>query len=230
MKNKKAIIRFILLTIVVIIMITLTILAIPYVRKLKNVEYRNEFISKMQSMGIKGGLLLILIGAAQVILAFIPGEIIEIISGIMYGPWMGLLICEIAVTLGSIIVYYLTKFLGKGFTDCLIDTSKYENKFKVLKDPKRVEVLMASYLLFPGLPKDFLAFVAPFTSISLPRFLFINAVARIPSIISSTYFGDSLFSGHFKIALVIYIIEGVLAILGFVFNKQITNLFEKKNT
>lgn len=230
MKNKKSIIiRSIIIFIVVVAMIVLTVIALPYVYRLKDPVYKEEFIVSLQSKGILGALLLILFGIVQVVLAIIPGEILEIISGLMYGPWIGLLICEVGILIGSILVYYLTKVLGKGFANCFLDTDKYQDKFKLLNNSKRVEVLMISYLLFPGLPKDFLAFVAPFTKIGLIRFLIINAIGRIPSILSSTYFGGSLFSGHYKIAVTIYVIEGVLALLGFVFNKQISQLIDKKN-
>ena len=179
-------------------------------------------------MGFRGAMLLIAIGALQVILAVLPGEILEIMAGIMYGPWVGLIICEIGITLGTVIVYFAVKMLGRN-ASLLINTEKYEEKFKVLKDPKRIEILMASFLLFPGLPKDFLAFIAPLTNVKFSRFLIINAIARIPSILTSTYFGGSIFGGNFKIALLIYILEGVLALIGVIFNKQITEKLEKRN-
>lgn len=226
--KKAKIVRIVISIILIIGLIALTIYIFPYFNKLKNLEYRQHFINKLQNMGFRGVMILIAIGALQVILAVLPGEILEIMAGIMYGPWFGLIICEIGITLGTVIVYFAVKMLGRN-ASLLINTEKYEEKFKVLKDPKRIEILMASFLLFPGLPKDFLAFVAPLTNVKFSRFLIINAIARIPSILTSTYFGGSIFSGNFKIALLIYILEGVLALIGVIFNKQITEKLEKRN-
>lgn len=226
--KKAKIVRIVISIILIVGLIALTIYIFPYFNKLKNLEYRQHFINKLQNMGFRGAMLLIAIGALQVILAVLPGEILEIMAGIMYGPWVGLIICEIGITLGTVIVYFAVKMLGRN-ASLLINTEKYEEKFKVLKDPKRIEILMASFLLFPGLPKDFLAFIAPLTNVKFSRFLIINAIARIPSILTSTYFGGSIFGGNFKIALLIYILEGVLALIGVIFNKQITEKLEKRN-
>ena len=179
-------------------------------------------------MGFLGALLLILANIIQVILAIIPGEIVEIASGIMYGPWLGLLICEIGITIGCFIVCYLVKKFGRGFANLFVNIDEVLEKRDLLKNEKRTEIFIASLLLFPGLPKDFIAFVIPFTKVSIEKFLIINAIARIPSILTSTFFGGSLFTDHLKLAIIIYSVEALLAVLGFIFNKKITERLENK--
>ncbi len=228
-KKKRIVFQSIIIGIVILLMIGITILAWPYVIKLKNVTYREHFIAKMQKMGFGGAVILVLITAIQVIFAFIPGEPVELLAGVMYGPWFGLLICTIGVTIGSIAVYYLVKSLGRSFVDKMIDIDQYEKKWKFLGNAKRMEVLIFSITLIPGIPKDFIAFLVPFTRVKLRRFLVINAIARIPSILSSTYFGSSILRGHFKLALLIFGAQAVVAAIGIIFNKQIVERLERKS-
>ncbi len=80
------------------------------------------------------------------------------------------------------------------------------------------------FLMFiPGTPKDLLTYFAPFTGISLLRMLFIAAVARIPSIITSTYVGSSFAQGNHLKSIIIYAVVGVISLAGIlVYNKFIS--------
>ena len=66
-------------------------------------------------------------------------------------------------------------------------------------------------------------YFAPFTGISLLRILLIAAVARIPSIITSTYVGSSFVQGNHLRSIVIYAVVGVLSLAGIlIYNKIIS--------
>lgn len=67
---------------------------------LETKEGRDQLIEMIQSTGIFGSIILIFIQTLQVIVAFIPGEFVEIISGAMFGPVLGLIICLIGLNIG----------------------------------------------------------------------------------------------------------------------------------
>lgn len=210
------------------LIIILTVYIAPYVYSLKDEEKKTQFIEYVSSLGILGYLILISFNAIQVIIAVLPGEIFEVISGLMYGPWIGFIIVEIGIMVASIIVISIMRMLKLENSKI---KRKLENKrlFKLMKDNKRLEVIIFFITIIPCLPKDLLVYIVPFTSIKLRRFLIINAIARIPSIISSTFFGSSLLSGNYIIAISIFTIQALIGIVGLIFNKKIINFIYRKN-
>ena len=53
---------------------------------------------------VLGALCMILISAVQVVVALIPGELVEISAGYVFGAWGGALLCLAGTTLGSVLV------------------------------------------------------------------------------------------------------------------------------
>lgn len=93
-------------------------------------------------------------------------------------------------------------------------------KSKLFQDPKKVEIIMLILFLLPGTPKDLLVYIAGLLPIKPWKFILISTLARIPSIISSTYAGEKILAGNLKTAGLIYIaIIAVAVVLIFVFNK-----------
>ncbi len=224
--KKRKIIQIIIVIIFIICLIIGSIYFTPIVKALSNVDTREIYIEKLRSYGMFGSVILALLFAVQVIFAVIPSEPFEIIAGIMYGPWGGFFIAQIGLSIGSIIVYYLVRLFGKGFVKSLINIDS--KKLDFLHDKTRSEVIIASILLIPGLPKDFLAFVVPFTKVSLTKFLIISFIARIPSIIMSTYLGDSFMTGNYTLTIILIGISIFIGGAGIIFNKKISNVLNKE--
>ena len=199
----------------------------PIFIRIQNDEmYRNEIVEQIQSTGIWGGLILISIQVVQTILAIIPSGPVVIIAGMMYEPWIAVLICLIGQTLGALLVIGLVKLFGYTFISLFVDLEKVK-QFKILKNEKKCAVLMFSYSLIPLLPKDPLAFVVPFTKVKTWVFLVITFVARTPMTIVSVVFGNSIISGEFGLGIIIAGISLLLAILCFIFNNRIVNYLDK---
>lgn len=220
-KNKKIniIINIIAVSIIVII---LTILFIKYgylLEKLKTESGREEFIRLIQSTGIFGSLIIILIQTLQVVVAFIPGEFVEIISGAMFGPVLGLILCLIGLNIGTLLIYLLVKLLGKPFVKENIN-SEYKI-LKFLNDPTRALIIIFFIFLLPGIPKDILIFPMPLTKIKMQKFMIVSSIARIPSILSSTIIGSSLVNEKYMLSIITFIIFMLLGILGLIFNNKI---------
>lgn len=193
---------------------------------LKTQQGREEFIALLQGTGIFGSIILILIQTLQVVVAFIPGEFVEIVSGAMFGPFLGLVICLIGLNLGTLIIYGLVKLFGRPFVNENVKDKKY--RFDFLNDPNRSLLIIFFIFLIPGIPKDILIYPIPLTKVKMTRFMIVSSIARIPSIISSTFIGSSLLQGNYIISIVVTVIIFIFAILGLVFNKQIYGIIEKK--
>ena len=225
-KVVRIIIQSILLALLLLGVVIACIKLYPIFIRIQNDEiYRNEIVEQIQSTGIWGGLILISIQVVQTILAIIPSGPVVIIAGMMYEPWIAVLICLIGQTLGALLVIGLVKLFGYTFISLFVDLEKVK-QFKILKNEKKCAVLMFSYSLIPLLPKDPLAFVVPFTKVKTWVFLVITFVARTPMTIVSVVFGNSIISGEFGLGIIIAGISLLLAILCFIFNKRIVNYLD----
>ncbi len=173
----------------------------------------------VKSLGIWGLLFMFLLQVAQVIFAIIPGEPLELCAGLLYGTVGGTLFCLSGILCGTFIIFLIVKTLGKPLVDKVIGSEKYD-RLKFLKDPAKRDIFVFILMFIPGTPKDVLTYFSPLTGMGMIRFLIISTVARIPSVISSTYVGDSVAEGKYLLSLVVFAIVGIVSLGGIlIYNK-----------
>ena len=68
----------------------------------------------------------------------------------------------------------------------------------------------------------------PLTKVKLSRFMIVSSIARIPSILPSTIIGMSILEQNYVLAIVIFVVFLVIAIIGIIFNKHIYGFIERK--
>lgn len=225
MKTKQKTKTITIFALTITIMIILTIILFPYIKKLTNEETRLQFQNFLNSLGIIGWLLIILIQLIQMIIAFLPGEIIELLTGAMYGPWLGLLTCLIGTTIGSSIIFFLTKKIGMPFVKLFTNETDLK-KYKFLNTQTKLDTTIFILFFIPGTPKDALTYIVPFTNIKFTRFIIISSIARIPSIITSTIIGDQIINGNYSTTIIVFIITAIISLLGIIISNK---YIQKKN-
>ena len=221
-KRNARIFRVLILVLVVVIFIIATINFFPIIKNLATPEGKIEFKDKIQNSGFLGMLLLFGLQVAQIFLFSIPGEPIEILAGMCYGGFGGTIFILVSSAIISIAIFFLVRTLGRKFVYEFSDeekVKKIENS-KLFQDPKKVEVLMLILFLLPGTPKDLLVYIAGLLPIKPWKFIVISTLARIPSIVSSTYAGEKILAGNLKTAGLIYIaIIAIAVFIIFIYNK-----------
>lgn len=217
----KKILKIFAISVVIAALLLLCVLIIPFLMRLSDEEFREAFGDKIRSFGLFGCILMILLQILQTVVAIIPGEPVEVFMGVMYGAVGGLLICLAGLAIGTILVFCGVNRFGMRFVDRFVNSERFD-KLKFLHDPAKRDSLMFILFFIPGTPKDILTFFAPFTKIPLPRFLVISLIARIPSIVSSTYAGNAILEGRFLSSMIIFAVTGVIGITGiFIYDKII---------
>lgn len=112
------------------LLIALTLIALPYINLLSEPETQQIFKSRAISLGVGGWLVVSGIQIMQIIIAFIPGEPIEIFVGVLYGGFGGLLICLIRCAAVSSGIF----LLSKKFCILLVTKLFEKDKLDELKD------------------------------------------------------------------------------------------------
>ena len=220
--NKIKIIKLITLIAIVSILLIATAYMVPIIKQLDTPEGQAQFKEKIQQSGMIGPLILFGLEIAQVLLAILPGEPIEVLAGICFGPIWGTIFLMISVFIITCIIYFLVKKYGRKFIYEFFPkekVNKLENS-KLFKDSKKIEMVMIILFLIPCTPKDLLVYIGGLLPIKSSRFILISTLLRFPSIISSTIAGDNILGGEWKIGILAYIITFVITFLVvFIVNK-----------
>ena len=188
-----------------------------------------KFRDWIDSQGFWGQLTFIGIQVLQVIIALIPGEVIEIGSGYAFGAWEGTLLCMVGVAIGSAIIFLLTRLFGTKLVEAFISREKI-SQMRFIKDEKKLNFLIFLLFFIPGTPKDLLTYFVGLTPMKLPTFLIISSIARIPSIVTSTFGGHALGEQNYTLAIVVFVATGVISLAGMlVYNRIMKHRAQKAN-
>ena len=220
--SKAKIIKLIALILIITILLIVTIYMIPIMTEIKTPEGQAQFKEKITNSGITGVLTLFGLELAQVVLAILPGEPIEILAGICFGQIWGTIFLIVSVFIVTCLIYFLVKKFGRDFIYEFFPkekVNKLENS-KLFKDEKKIELVMIILFLIPGTPKDLLVYIGALLPMKSSRFIAISTLLRFPSIISSTIAGDKIIVGQWKVVVLAYIVTFLITfIVIFIVNK-----------
>lgn len=149
----------------------------------------------------------------QVLVAFIPGEPLEIAGGYAFSALEGTALCLLASALGSAIVILLVRRYGVRLVEVFFTREKIRSLRFLRSSPKRTLLFLIIFMV-PGTPKDLLCYFAGLTDIRLPVLLLICSLGRIPSIVTSTLGGDALGTRQYLFAAVVFAITLAVSVLG----------------
>lgn len=225
MKKKKAIKIVVILAVIIIFALAIAYLA-PVMKNISTKEGKIAFKEKLDNLGIVGALILFLLQIAQIFFVIIPGEPLEVLAGMCYGNIGGTIFITISVFITTTIIFLLVRKYGKKLIYESFKKEKIDKieKSKVLKNPKKIELIMIILFLIPGTPKDLLVYIGGLLPIKPLRFILISTFARFPSVISSTIVGASIVDGNVKVGVISYVITffitAILLLIVNVFDKE----------
>lgn len=197
--------------------------------------FRDQFASLLRDRDVlrswilaKGGLgIAAFLGlqALQVILFVLPGEIVQVAGGYIFGLWGGTLLSLLGISLGALVNFAAGRILGRPFVEALFGHEKTERLSRISSSPRAA----AGFFIFfavPGIPKDALCYVAGMARLGLPTFLAISTLGRLPGILGSTYMGSASQAGAWKPALIVLGLACVLFALGLLFRGRLEALVD----
>lgn len=124
----------------------------------------------------------------QTVFAPIPGSIIGLVGGFLFG-WWGILWTILGTAPGFILVLWLSRKLGRPFVEKIISKPVLD-RFDFLAKRSGAMVFFVIFLI-PGLPDDVVMYIAGLSKIPL-RTLFVMAViGRIPAVVGTNIIGLS---------------------------------------
>lgn len=207
--------------IAVLFVVYFCVRAFPWVMSFTEEAGRLRFEEYIKSLGWLGVLAFIGFQVIQIVIAFIPGEPVELAAGVLYGPVWGTLLCMLGSLIGTVIVFYIVKAFGSSAA-LVFFKEKELSKIKFLQNSKKLKAVLFILFFIPGTPKDILTYFAPLTPIEPISFFMIATFARFPSIITSTLAGASITDGEFTKGIVIFSITAIIGLIGILLYNKIT--------
>lgn len=192
-------------------------IGVPMVRLAKEPA---QFQALVDSYGIWGRLIFVGMVVLQVIVAFIPGEPIELAAGYAFGFMEGSLLTLAGFLIGSWLVFILVRKFGVKLVEVFFPPEKIL-EFSFLKNPKKTKTIAFLLMLIPGTPKDFLSYFAGLTQLNVKQWLLIVTIGRLPSLISSTATGAAAGQKNYILSSIVLGITMLLTVAGIAYYRYI---------
>lgn len=227
--KKEQILKIGSLILVIALLIFLTIEVAPLFKNIATEQGRIEFKEEIENMGIKGIFIIIGLMIAQIFLVVLPGEPVEILAGMCYGPIGGLVIILIGAFVTTVSIFFLVRKFGRSFLYSFISKEKIEKleNSKLFSDPKKIDTIFFILFFIPGTPKDLFVYIGGLLPVKPIRFLCIATFARFPSVVSSTIAGSSIIDGNWTFIAFVYFVSFALSgIIIYLVNKKDKRIME----
>lgn len=206
------------------LMVIVVILIWPYIHEVFEPGGLSRVIDDVRNAGPLGFLILLAMQFMQIVVAFIPGEVVQMAAGMMYGPWLGGAVILLGCIISSAFVFAVVHRLGAPFVRDMVPT-KYLDKFNAFEESGKLSIVVFILFLIPAMPKDTFTYLVPLTNMRMRDFLVLSNVGRIPGIVISTYAANGLVDGNITQSIIIFAVVAVIAIVAIVFRDKIMNLF-----
>ena len=180
----------------------------------------------IQSWGAVAPRVFIGVQAVQVIVFAIPGEVVQIAGGYLFGGGLGILLSMAGILLGSTAAFFLSRLLGRPFVAAVIPAAQLERVERLLES-RSSRIVFFLLFLIPGVPKDILCYVAGLTPMPFLFFLGVSTVGRLPGIVGSSLIGGAARSSRWVALVVLSAAAIVLFVAGLLLRPKLQALIEK---
>lgn len=161
----------------------------------------------------------VLLQAAQVVVAPIPGQAMAFISGYLFGLLAGTVYSLIGATIGSYIVFRLSRRYGREHIERAIDPDLV-HRFDDMVARRGLLALFVVFLI-PGLPDDIICFLAGLTTLRIRHMLIVSMAGRFPGYVIANAAGAQLEAGNLLTSSLILLGAAVFVVLGYVWRDRV---------
>jgi uncharacterized membrane protein YdjX (TVP38/TMEM64 family) len=174
---------------------------------------RETLQEMIHGFGVWGPVVFFLLQILQAIIAPIPGNLLTMAGGALFGIWPGFLLAYAGNVIGSVIGFSIVRKFGKPLLIKLIGSKRYGRVMGMIGTHSalaRTKILLILVVLLPFLPSDFMCLVAGLTPIPFRTFFIIVLTCRPWGQFAAAALGD--YSFVLPPALLIVILSVILAV------------------
>lgn len=194
-----------------------------FVDQFRTIDGVNAFLDRYETIGM-----FVYIGMQiiQTVITFIPGQVVQMAGGYVYGVLLGFTLSIVGIAIGTIIAFYISRLLGRKAIYVLFGEEKI-NRFVTKLNSKRGFAIIFVLYLVPGVPKDLIVYAAGISEMRLQTLLILSLSGRTPAMLISLLIGVMLQQGRYSIMIVLAVVVILLAIIGYWKRDQLTHLTDR---
>ncbi len=225
-KKRQKTVRIISMIVLILAIAGLTYMLMPLFEGFGQEGWNEKVRERIDSYGTVSGIFIFLgIQALQVPVAIVPA--IQIVGGVLYGWFFGTVLSYLGIVIGTLAVWGMVKWIGTPIVEAFF-TEKSLRKFKFLEDERRLVIILMILELMPGIPKDLIAYLVPLTKIKPKSFFLYVLPLRIPSILLTTAFGNSITRGDYMMSVIFSAVMLATAAAGLIFKDKLLSALNKR--
>ena len=213
-EKQSSILRIGILILVGLLFLAGTLCALLWTSALRQPDTFAAFQALIDSFGLWGLPVLLVIQYVQIVLAFLPGGPVQMVAGALYGPLVGLILCLTGIFLATATIFGLARRYGTKIIALFVGQDHKDHARFLARHPRQLEPLVLLLFFLPGTPKDALTYFFALTPIRFSRFFLLSALARLPAMVASLFAGNSLREGDWRQAGLLFLVMTVLGGVG----------------
>lgn len=141
----------------------------------------------------------------------LPGITFAILAGVLFGPWLGILACLIATTVGAMAAFLVSRFFLKDAVKPMLEKNKVLNKLLFSGNTRSDFVVLMITRMVPIFPYNLQNFAYGITDISFVRYSVLTFIFMLPGVSLYTIGAAGLTAETGK--WMYFLVAGVLAII-----------------
>jgi len=174
------------------------------------------WLAKLGAWGPAG---IVIAEVLQVLLAPVPGQVVGLAAGYLYGVWGGAALCMAGLMVGTLLAVWLARRLGRPFVERLAKPEQLARLDAYAKRHGAFAFLVI--FLLPFLPDDVCCFLAGLTPLRISQVLIAALIGRAPGVIVSTLIGAQAHALSWEQWIAIAAASLVLAVLFYFYQDKL---------
>ncbi len=149
---------------------------------------------------VQGVIYTALLQFVQVVSIVFPGLPIQVAAGVLFGTFLGFIICHLSFVAANVCVFLVARRLGHRITKFLDSGTKSEtNKFgKMISDSEYPGFMVILGCLIPLLPNGIIPYMAARSHLTWKKFAVCVYIGSFPTILVLCSVGKNILAGDFK--------------------------------
>lgn len=164
----------------------------------------------LHSYGAFGPIASVTLMMGQVVFAPIPASIVQLANGVVYGAFEGAILNLIGQMAGAMLAFTIARALGMGTVEKLAG-KVHQDGFEAWLQRWGGKMLFVVRAI-PGMPSDFLSYVAGLTTMPIRTYVLATFLGYIPQSFAYAWLGDDAMGYFWWIVLGGFVLSALIAV------------------
>jgi uncharacterized membrane protein YdjX (TVP38/TMEM64 family) len=171
----------------------------------------------VETLGPLGPLGLIALNALQVVVAFVPGPVVQVVAGYLFGWFQGAILGLVGMIIGGTLAVLLARIFGRPLVRRIVG----EQRLARWEQVAHLNSLPIWFILMLGPFGDIPYYIAGLTSLAIWKIIAVAVFVRTPSIIVATAIGAGVIERDSPLVIGAVVLLVIAALVGIRYQAQI---------